>query len=88
MLPKPRTALWLILLATLLLPGCAAFPGYRDAGEKLTHFQALESDPRVLHEPEARAFAERVSPLLPEALARVEAAHYLPFAAEPRVYVC
>lgn len=88
MQPERRTVLWRLLLAVLLLPGCAALPGYRDAGEKLAHFQVLEADPRVLYEPGARAFAERVSPLLPEALARVEAAHYRPFAADPRVYVC
>jgi hypothetical protein len=88
MRPDRRALLWLLLPAALLLAGCAALPGHRDAGEKLAHFQALEADPRVLHEPGAREFAERVSPLLPGAITRVEAAHYLPFAGEPRVHVC
>lgn len=81
---------WLPLLALLawLLQGCTALPAHRDAGEKLAHFQALEADPRVLHEPGAEAFAARVQPLLPQAMARVEAAHELPFATAPRVYVC
>jgi hypothetical protein len=77
-------ALWLVLL----LPGCAALPGHPDAGEKLAHFQALEADSRVLHEPGAEPFAKRVGPLLPEVMARVDTAHGLPFAAAPRVYVC
>lgn len=83
-----RATRWLLLAAALLLAGCAALPGHPDAGEKLTGFRALEADPRVLHEPGAEAFAGRVGPLLPEAMARVEAAHELPFAAAPRVYVC
>lgn len=79
--------LWPVLLA-LFFQGCATLSGHRDAGEKLAHFRVLEADPRVLHEPGAQAFAGRVGPLLPEAVARVEAAHDLPFAAAPRVYVC
>lgn len=78
----------LLPAALLLLAGCAALPGHPDAGEKLARFQALEADPRVRHEPGAETYAARVGPLLPEAVARVEAAHGLPFAAAPTVYVC
>jgi hypothetical protein len=78
----------LLVLVAWLLQGCAALPDHPDAGEKLAHFQALEADPRVLHEPGAEALAARLQPLLPQAMALVEAAHELPFAAAPRVYVC
>jgi hypothetical protein len=66
MRPERRTARWLVLLAALLLPGCAALPDHRDAGEKPGRFQALEADPRVLHEPGAADFAARAAADLPE----------------------
>jgi peptidase MA superfamily protein len=77
-----------IVLATVLLAGCAVQPAHRDAAEKLTRFQSLPEEPRVLYEPGARDYAERVAAALPTAVARVEATHYLPFASGVKVYVC
>lgn len=48
---------------------------------------ALQSDPRIHHEPAARACAERVARLLPMAMAQIETVHGRPFAKPPLVGV-
>lgn len=75
-------------LALLMLAGCAASPAYRDAGPRMSQFQELETEPRIRYEPGAREYAEQLAPLLPQAIAEVEAKHYRPFARPVRVYIC
>jgi hypothetical protein len=48
---------------------------------------ALESDPRVHYEPEARACAEAVSARLPDAISKIEAEHGRPFSKPPIIGV-
>lgn len=71
------------LAATLLELGCALAP-QRPA----VPFTALEEDPRVRFEAGAEDYARRVAALMPQAVAQVEQAHYLPFADAVTVHVC
>ncbi|MBT9567705.1 MAG: hypothetical protein IV085_05345 [Thiobacillus sp.] len=75
-----------VLLATL--PGCALTVSNPRALLPIDSFAPLASDPRVWVEPGFEDYGERVAAVLPDAIARVEAGHYLPFARTPRVYVC
>lgn len=70
-------ALWLVLLT-----GCASLSGPQAA------LAPLAADPRVLVEPGAESSGARVAALLDDAIAQVEATHYLPFAAPVVVHVC
>jgi len=78
----------LLLLAAWVLSGCALGVSHPRALKPVTGFVPLASDPRVWVEPGFEAYGERVAEALPEAIARVETAHYLPFVKAPRVYVC
>ncbi|MFN3543852.1 MAG: hypothetical protein ACK4UX_03265 [Thiobacillus sp.] len=80
-------AVWLIVLL-LSLPGCALTVSHPRALKPLESFVPLAEDNRVWVEPGFEAYGARVAALLPEAIAQVEAAHYLPFARTPRVHVC
>lgn len=80
---------WLLvalLLATL--QGCALTASNPRALQPIDGFYPLADDARVWVEPGYEAYGERVSAALPAAIAKVEAAHYLPFLHPPRVYVC
>jgi hypothetical protein len=48
---------------------------------------ALQSDPRIHHEPAARACAEQIADLLPIAMAQIETVHGRPFAKPPLIGV-
>jgi hypothetical protein len=76
------------LIAAMLLSGCALTVSDPRALTPMDSFAPLASDPRVWVEPGYEAYGERVAEALPAAIAQVEAAHYLPFASTPRVYVC
>lgn len=69
--------------ATLLTLGCAMQPARPPVS-----FTVLEEEPRVRFEPGAEAYARQVAALLPQAVAQVEEAHYLPFADAVTVHVC
>lgn len=77
-----------LLLAPLLLSGCAALVSDPRALQPMEGFAPLPEDPRVRVEQGAEAYGRRVSQALNAAIAKVEAAHYLPFASAPRIYVC
>ncbi|MEW6590501.1 MAG: hypothetical protein AB1418_05635 [Pseudomonadota bacterium] len=78
-----------LLLALLLsLQGCALTVSHPRALAPLESFAPLAEDSRVWVEPGFEAYGARVAAALPEAIAKVEAAHYLPFARTPRVHVC
>jgi hypothetical protein len=80
---------WLLVAALLAtLPGCALTVSNPRALQPVDGFVPLASDPRVWVEPGHEAYGERVAAALPAAIAKVEAAHYLPFLRPPRVYVC
>lgn len=77
-----------ILVCVLGLQGCALTVSNPRALLPINSFVPLASDARVWVEPGFENYGERVAATLPDAIARVEAAHYLPFARPPRVHVC
>lgn len=79
---------WLLAAVLAALQGCALTVSNPRALLPINSFAPLASDPRVWVEPGYEAFGARVAEALPSAIAKVEAAHYLPFARPPRVYVC
>jgi hypothetical protein len=79
---------WALAILLLTLQGCALTPGDPHARPPADSFVPLASDARVWVEPGYEAYGKRVAAALPAAIAQVEAAHYLPFAKTPRVYVC
>ncbi len=80
---------WLLVAIVLAtMQGCALTVSNPRALQPLDSFVPLADDARVRVEPGYEAYGERVSAALPAAIAKVEAAHYLPFLHPPRVYVC
>lgn len=79
---------WWALAGLALLSGCALTVSHPRALQPIEGFVPLDDDPRVRVEPGHEAYGRRVAAALPAAIARVEAAHYRPFARAPRVYVC
>lgn len=77
-----------LAVAVAVLQGCALGVSDPRARVPLDSFVQSASDPRVWVEPGYEAYGARVAAVLPTAIAKVEAAHYLPFARPPRVYVC
>lgn len=79
-----------LLVACLLaaLSGCALTVSNPRALVPIEGFVPLAGDARVWVEPGYEAYGERVAAVLPEAIARVEAGYYRPFARTPRVHVC
>lgn len=78
----------IVLFVPLLLAGCATTASDPRARQPIHGFAPLQEDGRVWVEQGAEEYGRRVSGKLDAAIARVEAAHYLPFAQTPRVYVC
>ncbi len=79
---------WGLAILLVTLQGCALTVSNPRALQPIDSFAPLASDARVWVEPGYEAYGERVAAALPAAIAQVEAAHYLPFAKPPRVYVC
>lgn len=79
---------WLVLLSSLLLNGCASLGGGNPKTRMLASFETLPHDSRIHFEPGARAYAEQVAELLSGAIAQVEAAHYRTFSGPVNLYVC
>lgn len=80
---------WLTVAALLAgLSGCALTVSDPRALKPVEGFVPLAEDRRVWVEPGHEAYGVRVAEVLPQAIARVERAHYLPFARPPRVHVC
>ena len=52
-----------------------------------SHFIVHAADSRVLYEPGAEGFADRIADFLPAAVKRVEEGHFLPFKKTFKVYV-
>lgn len=80
--------IWLLAAVVAALQGCALGVSGPRARMPLEHFVQSQGDPRVWVEPGYEEYGARVAAVLPEAIARVEAAHYRPFARLPRVHVC
>ena len=80
--------LWVLAALLATLQGCALTVSNPRALTPLESFVPLAGDSRVWVEPGFEAYGERVAAALPQAIAKVEAAHYLPFVRPPRVHVC
>ena len=80
--------LWLLAVVLTVLQGCALTVSDPRALKPIDSFAPLAGDARVWVEPGYEAYGVRVAEALPAAIAKVEAAHYLPFSRPPRVYVC
>lgn len=80
--------LWFLAALLATLQGCALTVSDSRALRPIDSFAPLAGEPRVWIEPGFEAYGARVAVALPDAIARVEAAHYLPFSRAPRVYVC
>jgi hypothetical protein len=80
--------LWVLAALLATLQGCALTVSHPRALTPIDSFTPLTGDSRVWVEPGFEAYGARVAAALPDAIARVEAAHYLPFSRPPRVYVC
>ena len=80
--------LWILGAVLATLQGCALTVSHPRALKPLENFVPLASDTRVWVEPGFEAYGARVSDALPDAIVKVEAAHYLPFVRAPRLYVC
>ncbi len=80
--------LWLAIIALAMLSGCALTVSDPRALKPIDSFAPLAGDARIWIEPGHEVYGARVAAALPAAIAKVEAAHYLPFAQPPRVYVC
>ena len=78
----------LLVGVCMMLAGCALSVSNPRALLPVEGFVPLASDPRIQVEPGYEAYGERVAEVLPQAMAQVEAAHYLSFARTPRVHVC
>lgn len=79
---------WPLFALLAMLQGCALTVSDPRALRPIDTFAPLAGDARVWVEPGHEEYGARVAAALPAAIARVEAAHYLPFAYPPRVHVC
>jgi len=78
----------LLLGLVMLAAGCASTTGSRFALKPTDHFLQLASEPRVLYEPGAEAFAIKVAEKLPQAIIQVETGHFRAFQHDIQIYVC
>lgn len=77
---------WAVLLC-VLLSACSSL-GYRDAGEELASFKALNTNSQVRYGPGGEAYARQVAPLIDDAVRQIEAFHGRAFRTPPVVHVC
>lgn len=79
------------IIAVLLLAGAVVFvrsPFGIALLKSKSHFITHPSDTRVLYEPGAETYADKIAAFLPEAIKRVEQGHFKPFSKPFNVYVC
>ena len=81
--------IFLMMVFLFSLTGCCTVIKSAICSFKSTkYFVPLASDNRVIYEPGAEAFAEQMAKLLPQAIERVEAEHYRPFAKPVTIHIC
>ena len=68
--------------------GCTVTRSAISSLRSTDHFVPLETDKRVLYEPGAEAFAEKMAELLPKAIEQVEKGHYRPFVKPITIHIC
>lgn len=84
----------LILLVILIVPSllffsnCTVVKSTICSLRSTDHFISLETDSRVVYEPGAEDFAQQMAHLLPQAIEKVKAGHYRPFAKPVIIHIC
>ena len=85
---KLPLGLFVFILISSLLPACSQSRAIIASFRSTDDFIPLSSDKRVLYEPGAETYASEIVLLLPEAIHKVETAHYQPFKDAVEVYIC
>jgi hypothetical protein len=85
---KTSISLIIVFLISTLLSACSQSRAIIASFRSTDDFIPLSSDKRVLYEPGAETHASEIALLLPEAIQKVEAAHYQPFKNAVEVYIC
>lgn len=91
MMKKKKRFIILSIFAVLLLVGAVVFvrsPIGIALLKSKSHFITHAADNRVLYEPGAETYADKMAAFLPEAIKRVEEGHFKPFSKPFKVYVC
>ena len=81
----------LLLILTVILfsmSGCSAIKGAVASLKSTDHFITLETDHRVLYEPDSKNFAQVLAQYLPNAIEQVEIRQYRKFSSPVLIYVC
>ncbi len=81
-------ALAVIGLPLAIVTGCTFMRSSGAALQSTDHFIVSSDDSRVLFEPGAKQYAEKIASYLSTAIQQVEEKQYRPFAAPVRVYIC
>ncbi len=66
------------------MAGCSALPPLHSTA----HFLSHSSAPYIKYEPGGEAYAQALAMLLPEAIQKVESAHYRTFRRPPELFIC
>jgi hypothetical protein len=81
-----------LILSTVIiwisLAGCSFVRHGIAAARSTDHFISNQNDPRVLYEPGAEDFAEKIVPMIASAIRQIEDKQYRPFSEAVRVYIC
>ena len=83
-----RSALHAVMLIFVLAPlsGCTVARVAKAWTQSKASFSPCTADPRILCESGSEALAQKILPLLPEAIESIERAQYAPFAKPIRIY--
>lgn len=77
----------IFILALYLLAGCSSLQAFKNGFKSLDHFKPHKEDSRILAEPGAEIFAEKIYSFLPESIEKVESRQYSKFKDKIRIYV-
>jgi hypothetical protein len=84
----PLMSVAALFIVLTLLAGCSISHHAMALFRSTDHFIVRQDDARVLFEPGAGHYAEKVSALLPAAIQQIETKQYHPFLKPVRVYIC
>lgn len=89
---KKRTK-WIVFMIVFLILAAGSLmfltsPIGRALLKSKAHFKTSTIDSRVLYEPGAREYADKIALALPDAINKVETGHFAPFKKPIKIYVC
>jgi len=89
---KKRKKIIIFSILGIFIVSCLLFflrsPIGRALLKSKSHFIVHAADSRILYEPGAEGFADKIADFLPMAIERIEKGHFLPFKKPFKVYVC